>query len=53
MQPRPGGEVRIALVNHTLAPPGRGGAEVCVVGLARYLRDTHDVTLLSGAYLRS
>lgn len=41
--------MRIALVNHTLAPPGRGGAEVCVVGLARYLRDTHDVTLLSGA----
>lgn len=41
--------MRVALVNHTLAPPGPGGAEVCVVALARYLRNAHEVTLLSGA----
>ncbi len=41
--------MRIALVNYTLAPPGRGGAERCVTMLAEHLTARHDVTVFSEA----
>lgn len=41
--------MRIALVSSTLAPPGRGGAETCVVALAEHLRHAHEVIVFSGA----
>lgn len=41
--------MRIALVNYTLAPPGRGGAERCVRALAEHLSGEHDVTVFSQA----
>jgi len=41
--------MRIALIDRLLMPPGRGGAETCVVALAEYLRHRHQVIVFSGS----